>query len=326
MSPIDPRKPSPAAGFTLVELLVVIAIIGLLIALLLPAVQAAREAARRMHCQNNLKQLSLGLLNYESSAKTLPHGANAPCCNPPGDNWCIMIFPFIELKQLYDAMDHKGFLNANTPVNVAAAQNSHLSVFICPSDGAGSNPIMIRGPQTGNNVTIGRGHALWYPVSMGPTHMDQCAAFCPDTTPSPNNWCCQGWSFGAPAGNASLGIPPNTFAGMFGRSPKAIRLADVTDGLSNTFMIGETLPTHCVWQSVFVHNFPMSSTMIPLNTMESANTNVMHWRVCGFKSFHPGGASFAMGDGQVRFVSRTIDYRLYNNLGTRAGREPVQQE
>src|SRR5438477_8298514 len=87
-------------AFTLVELLVVIAIIGVLVALLLPAVQMAREAARRMKCQNNLKQLALGLANYESMAKALPYGANAPCCNPPGDNWCIMLFPFIELKPL----------------------------------------------------------------------------------------------------------------------------------------------------------------------------------------------------------------------------------
>src|SRR5881398_2172146 len=83
-------------GFTLVELLVVIAIIGVLVALLLPAVQMAREAARRMKCQNNLKQIVLGASNYEATFKTLPHGTNVPCCSPRGDNWAIMLFPFIE--------------------------------------------------------------------------------------------------------------------------------------------------------------------------------------------------------------------------------------
>jgi prepilin-type N-terminal cleavage/methylation domain-containing protein/prepilin-type processing-associated H-X9-DG protein len=312
-------------AFTLVELLVVIAIIGVLVALLLPAVQAAREAARRMKCQNNLKQIAIGLHNYEDSFGRLPYGANAPCCNPPGDNWCIMLFPFIELKPLYDAMDHNGFLNSKTPANVAAAQNHKLPVFICPSDGAASKPIMDRGPQTGNNVTIGRGHALWYPVSMGPTHMDTCP-FCPaGTTPSETNWCCQGWSFGSSA-NAALGIPAGTFAGMFGRHPTSIRLAEVTDGLSNTFMIGETLPTHCVWQSVFVPNFPMSGQMIPMSTMEAAATNVNPGRVCGYKSHHPNGASMAMGDGSVRFVPRTVDYRAWCDIGTRAGGERVQSE
>jgi prepilin-type N-terminal cleavage/methylation domain-containing protein len=312
-------------GFTLVELLVVIAIIGVLVALLLPAVQMAREAARRMKCQNNLKQIALGLANYESTHKALPYGANAPCCNPPGDNWCIMLFPFVELKPLYDSMDHNGFLNANTPVNVAAAQNCKLPVFTCPSDDAGRRPIMDRGPQSGANVTIGRGHALWYPASMGPTHMDTCP-FCPaGSTPADNNWCCQGWSFGSSA-NAGLGIAAGTFAGMFGRYPKSIRLAEVSDGLSNTFMVGETLPTHCVWQSVFVPNFPLSGTMIPLSTMEAAATNVNPGRVCGFKSFHPNGVSFSMGDGSTRFISRTIDYQLYNYLGSRAGGEQVQLE
>ena len=315
--------PARRFGFTLVELLVVIAIIGVLVALLLPAVQMAREAARRMKCQNNLKQISLGLNNYESSHKTLPYGANAPCCNPPGDNWCIMLFPFIELKTLYDAMDHNGFLNPTTPVNVAAAQNNKLPVFICPSDGAASQPIMVRGPQSGANFTIGRGHALWYPVSMGPTHMDTCPFCTAGSTPADNNYCCQGWSFGSSA-NASLAITAGTFAGMFGRYPKSMRLAEVTDGLSNTFMVGETLPTHCVWQSVFVHNFPMSGTMIPLNTMEAAATNVNPGRVCGFKSLHPNGANFGMGDGSVRFVSTTIDYRMYNYIGSRAGGEQVQ--
>src|SRR5258708_10172413 len=86
-------------GFTLVELLVVIAIIGVLVALLLPAVQMAREAARRMKCQNHLKQIALGLHNYESTNKTLPHATNG-CCDVPNDNWGVMLMPFVELKPL----------------------------------------------------------------------------------------------------------------------------------------------------------------------------------------------------------------------------------
>lgn len=317
------RRAARCAGFTLVELLVVIAIIGVLVALLLPAVQAARESARRMKCQNNLKQIALGLHNYEATFKSLPHATNG-CCDVTNDNWVIMLFPYIELKPLYDSMDHNGRLRS-TPVNVQVAQNSKLLGLICPSDAEGvARPVM----DGFASQSVSPQHALWYPVCMGPTHMDQCP-FCPaGSTPSENNYCCQGWNFGT-NGNAGLGIPPGTFAGMFGRSNKSIRLAEVSDGLSNTFMAGETIPKHCVFMSAFNHNFPLSGTMIPLNTMESAaggtpQAGTMWFRTCGYKSLHPNGANFAMADGSIRFVPRSIDYRLYNSLGTRAGGEQVQ--
>jgi prepilin-type N-terminal cleavage/methylation domain-containing protein/prepilin-type processing-associated H-X9-DG protein len=307
-------------GFTLVELLVVIAIIGVLVALLLPAVQMAREAARRMRCQNQLKQIALGLHNYEATFSILPHGTNG-CCDVTNDNWIIMLFPYIELKPLYDAMDHNGRLRS-TPANVQVGQNTKLPVLICPSDGAAMTPVTVGFP----SQSLSPAHALWYPACIGPTQMDQCP-FCPaGSTPSDQNYCCQGNNFGTNAGN---GYPANSFAGMFGRSTKAIRLVEVSDGLSNTLMIGETIPKHCVFIKVFTHNFPLSGTMIPLNTMESAaadtpQAGTLWYRTCGFKSYHPNGANFAMGDGSVRFISRTIDYRTYNNLGSRAGGEQVQ--
>jgi prepilin-type N-terminal cleavage/methylation domain-containing protein/prepilin-type processing-associated H-X9-DG protein len=318
------RRSARSGGFTLVELLVVIAIIGVLVALLLPAVQAAREAARRMKCQNNLKQIALGLQNYEGTFQKLPHGTNTPCCNPRGDNWAIMIFPFIELKTLYDSMDHNGFMHANTPVNVAAAQNHKLPGWICPSDPDATKPIMPHLP----GESVSPAHSLWYPGSMGPTHMgpnsDAGCVFCPvGPAPSENSYCCQGHRFGTDAG---LGFPAGSFAGMFGRSERAIRFSEVTDGLSNTFLIGETIPKHCTRMGLFVHNFPLSSQIIPVNTMESAaagtaTANQNCWRTCGYKSFHPGGAGFAMGDGSVRFAPITIDFRIYCHLGTRGGGE-----
>lgn len=310
-------------AFTLVELLVVIAIIGILVALLLPAVQAARAAARRMQCSNNLKQIALGLHNYESTYRTLPHGA-PDCCVRNGYIWTVMVFPFIELNNIYDAMDIRGNLR-NTPVNRAAAQTTKLPVWICPSDPAGGRPHMPRF----NRDNPDPGHGLWYAASMGPTHMDQCP-FCPaGGTPAETNYCCQGNNFGTNAGN---GYPADSFAGMFGRSDKAIRFGEVTDGLSNTFMLGETLPAHCDFMGLFSLNFQVSGTSIPLNVMESNVAGApgakifraagSNWfRVCGFKSLHAGGAQFALGDGSVRFVPVTVDYRVYNNVGTRAGGE-----
>jgi prepilin-type N-terminal cleavage/methylation domain-containing protein/prepilin-type processing-associated H-X9-DG protein len=295
-------------GFTLVELLVVIAIIGILIALLLPAVQAAREAARRSQCVNNLKQVGLALFNYESSYRRLPYGTNG-CCTPPGTNWVTAIFPFMEQQNLFNRIDfNRGFKHANNADEVKQI----IPGLICPSDPDASRPIMTRYASQSASPAMG----LWYPVSMGPTQMDQCP-FCPDRTPSDNNYCCQGNNFGTNAGN---GYPAGSFAGMFGRTARSHRLADISDGLTTTIMGGETLPGHCQFMGVYSHNFPLSGTMIPINIMESAaGTN--WFRTCGYKSLHPTGANFLMGDGSVHFFSSGIDYRLYNNLGTRSGKE-----
>lgn len=302
---------SAPSGFTLIELLVVITIIGILIGLLLPAVQAIREAARRTECTNKLKQIGLALHNYESSLQRLPYGTNN-CCSNNGGNWATMILPQLEQQALYDQLNFEG--------NFRSAEHEELvqiplDVYICPADFEATDPVMDR-----HSHNASPAHALWYPASMGPTHMDQCP-FCPDSTPSETNYCCQGWNFGT-NGNGGLGIAPGTTIGMFARNNKSTRFAQVWDGLSNTFMVGETLPTHCTFIGVYSHNFPLSGTSIPLNTMESANGS--NWyRTCGFKSGHPGGANFAMGDASVHFISENIDYELYNNLGTRAGGEYV---
>jgi prepilin-type N-terminal cleavage/methylation domain-containing protein/prepilin-type processing-associated H-X9-DG protein len=301
-------------AFTLIELLVVIAIIAVLIALLVPAVQKVRETANRMQCQNNLKQIGLALHGFESVHKRFPFGAGV-CCTPTGPNWCVDIMPHAELDNLAKSLNLSVAQGLKNPVNAQAEQNV-VPLFICPSDPQGASPIMTRfAPHNASPA-----HALWYPASMGPTHMDACP-FCPNGVPSQANFCCQGNNFGTQAGN---GYPAGSFAGMFGRtSVTTIRIADVLDGLSNTFMVGESLPAGCTFLGVFSQNFPLSGTSIPLNHMEDA-VDVNWFRTCGYKSLHPGGANFAMGDGSVHFVSDTIDYRLYNELGTRAGGEAVQ--
>jgi prepilin-type N-terminal cleavage/methylation domain-containing protein len=303
-------------GFTLVELLVVIAIIGVLVALLLPAVQAAREAARRTRCSNNLKQIGLALHNYEDTHKRLPYGTPG-CCTPNGSNWVVSIFPHIEYGNLQDKLDLSGNFKT-TPQNATViGQVTKLPAFICPTDPAANKPVDVRYT---HNITPA--HLLWYPASMGPTHMDQCP-YCPNTTPSETNFCCQGWNFGTGAGG---GFPAGTFSGMFGRTAHSIRMGEVTDGLSNTWMVGETLPAHCTFMGVFSQNFPTSGTSIPLGTMVDRGVGKpgegTEWfRSCGFKSMHPAGANFALGDASVRFVMNSIDYRLYNEIGTRAGGE-----
>ncbi|MBA4187851.1 MAG: prepilin-type cleavage/methylation domain-containing protein [Planctomycetaceae bacterium] len=299
------------SGFTLIELLVVIAIIAILIGLLLPAVQKVREAAARMKCQNNLKQIAIAMHSFESIYGRFPFGSGV-CCTPTGPNWAVDIMPFAEQKNVVDSLNLTIANGMQNAVNATAVKQI-IPMFICPSDPLSNSPVMPRFAAHNASPAL----ALWYPASMGPTHMDACP-FCPDGTPSATNFCCQGYNFGTTAGGGS---PAGTFAGIFGRtSVTTVRFASVSDGLSGTFLVGETLPGDCTFLGVFSQNFPLSATSIPLNHMESA-VDSNWYRTCGFKSKHAGGANFAMADGSVRFVGTTIDFVVYNGLGSRAGGE-----
>ena len=309
---------SRRTGFTLVELLVVIAIIGILVALLLPAVQAAREAARRIQCANNLKQLGLALHNYESANGVLPWGSTYTTTNKTV-TWATMILPMIERQNHYDSFDFDVDIRH---ANNAKAVTTFVPTFVCPSDPAAKKGVLPARCQCcpGSPETS---MALWYPGSAGPVYDGQCL-FCESRTPGPNNYCCQGTSYGNNGGGP----------GMFHRWPTPVPFATVRDGLTNTIMLGETLPEQTIHNMAFCANMPLSKTNMPLNTMtapsdmpvvgasDSQNHNANpHTRTIGFKSLHPGGALFCMGDASVHFFAESIDFRLYNELGTRAGGE-----
>ena len=213
-SEIHNRK---SAGFTFVELLVVITIIGILIALLLPAVQAAREAARRMQCTNNLKQIGLALHGYHATHEQLPYGSSYPVTF--NGTWAAFILPYLEQQGLFDSF------NFNKPIYDAANQQAVTTVvaaYICPTDPQSQQPILSnRG--NANNYNPQQVLGLWYPGCMGPTDDNACS-FCNDpnypTKPSPGNYCCQGYDFGS-------SNPPGNAVGIFLRYPRGIRFAEV---------------------------------------------------------------------------------------------------
>ena len=193
-------------GFTLIELLVVIAIIAILIALLLPAVQQAREAARRSQCQNNLKQIGLGLHNYHDTHKVFPPGV----ITDTGWAWGTMILPFVDQANLYNTMAPGGIMDLSNATQLANAQTV-LNVYLCPSDPWGS-------PQKNTNyaitITPPGGSAATYNIGMS------------------NYTGASGTSLGNCEAVSSMGTGILTINSN-------IKVRDVTDGASNTMLVGE---------------------------------------------------------------------------------------
>jgi prepilin-type N-terminal cleavage/methylation domain-containing protein len=291
--------PSPS-GFTLVELLVVIAIIAMLVTLLLPAVQAAREAARRTQCLNNLKQLALGVQNFHSANNRIPDSHNYEERSSRG--WITMTLPFLEEGPLYDLMQphFEGRFAAGEGINhadLANVVNQPLTGFRCPSDASASQTV-----STEQYQWVGREMALTnYKGIIGNTRMGNAGVGTDDCHRSPD---CNGlfWRF--------------SFM-------KTLRFKNVSDGLSKTFLAGEDLPRYNFHSALYHGNGDYSSTHFPLNVKPDP-PNPADWPTAmTFRSDHPGGAHFVLVDGSASFVSDGIDFDLYQALSTRNGEEEV---
>jgi prepilin-type N-terminal cleavage/methylation domain-containing protein/prepilin-type processing-associated H-X9-DG protein len=321
-------------GFTLIELLVVIAIIAILIALLLPAVQQAREAARRTQCRNNIKQLAIGCHNYHETHGCFPLNYATWRKSHPRDgnssSWMVNVLPFIDQAPMYDKIDFSyGVRNdprnpGNTMPNPSNRwfANQAIPAFICPSDTGDGKLDLGRA-----NYRNPAGDRKW-----GVNNYKGCAG---------SNW--QWGNFrtrdlrpiverekhyntrwgrygnGLDRGNGIL-FRGNNFA-------VTTRVADVLDGTSNTFIIGEAVPAWCSHTWWWHANGTTATVSVPLNYpgIPTANytrdANLLRRRGnwpnnYSFMSRHPGGAHFGMADGSARFISDNVDMATYRALGS----------
>ena len=299
-------------GFTLVELLVVIAIIGILVSLLLPAVQAARESGRRSQCQNNMKQLILAIHNYHDTIRRIPPGSffNVDGGGTGRGSIWVHLLPYFEQNTLYQQINFNMRVDDQTLPDGTHLQDKLVSALMCPSDNV--EPLY-------NNLA-----KQCYNASTGPSqHIDSPSCSCPS---------------GQSGGNAYAFAPydnvPN-FAGPFQRAPHATTFASVTDGLSNTIFLGEVRPgcsSHHgnSWQRSNNGN-GLTATIVPINfdtchpaTWPDKCHAPCNWNnELGFRSLHPGGALFSIGDGSVRFLSQTIDMWTYQYLGGKSDGHPA---
>jgi prepilin-type N-terminal cleavage/methylation domain-containing protein/prepilin-type processing-associated H-X9-DG protein len=312
----QPREPN---GFTLIELLVVISIIGVLIALLLPAVQSAREAARRSQCANNLKQMGIALTAYQTGRQVYPAGyysAVAPggASHPndtdlgPGWAWGSMILNQMDQGPLYNATNFS--FPVTMPPNLTSA-NVMLATYICPSDSPELTvPIL---DQSGN--TLGTAAASNYVAMFG---------------------------------SGEIAANPDKGNGLFFRN-SAVFVRDMLDGASTTILVGERSQniSYATWTCRVPNAWLFPTPSGPGGTLVAANTptepgagmvlgvagivpprtpNMVAAHVSDFWSRHSGGAQFVFADGSVHFLKSGIAPKVFQALATRRGKEVVSND
>jgi len=296
-------------GFTLVELLVVIAIIGILIGMLLPAVQQVREAARRIDCSNKSRQLGLAVLNFESANQELPPGWLADSNDPvsdPGWGWTASLLPFLEADPLFQLIDFDRSVGEPMHENVI---QSVLPNLLCTSDPA--DEVL--------DISLDE-----VPAPVGDDGSGGSTVSDSQRLVARSNY---SGVFGTlRTGTDSSGAVRNPFEGdgmFFGNSEVKIR--DIIDGTSNTMMIGERRNDFgtIVWSGVIltvpepIVRVVGTADLLPNSDGDSIET---------FRSYHPGGINVTLGDGSTQFINDQIDVNVYRGLSTVDGGEIVALE
>jgi len=345
---------SRSRGFTLIELLVVIAIIAILIALLLPAVQQAREAARRTQCRNNLKQIGLALHNYHDTFMMFPPSAIVlpsvlapdPSGSPAQVAWGTLILPYLDQAPLYNQYDFSVSASIAAFGGTTAQQKNHaligtpLPAFMYPSV-PGTSPDVYTfdiGPLVGfppGVALLNFGRSDYSPsAGVRKVFLQLATGQAPGAPFPPNETGIMHWEGFA----TDLTVP-------VGKS--ASRIRDVTDGTSNTILVGERTGANIIYRKGVINagDTAVSGTNgggwgDPLSGIHSINgslfdgspgvgsggpcsincTNLLRK---GYMSFHTGGAHFLLGDGHVRFVSENISATVMKGLITRSGGETI---
>jgi len=323
------------SGFTLVELLVVIAIIGVLVALLLPAVQAAREAARRSSCQNNLKQIGLALHNYEGSYLTLPMGS-ANIIGGVGNNISThpMFLPFIEQGSVQALFNFN--VDANTHASNEAARQQKLKIFSCPSS-PGSPPFILAAPQCPlgcgtTNYVQSLGNNANYATNDGPFGRRFGARFADFLDGLSNTGVFSEIHLGPSPGSPTTAVVPAASSDDY---KVATNLPFATWDGSST---GDTIAVpECdnratsawlyrgkqYYRGIVVTTY-YSHTLTPNSKRRDCirGTGLDRGHLAA-RSYHPGGVLIVLGDGSVRFGANTIDELVWRAIGSKGGGEPI---
>ena len=292
----------------------VIAIIGILIGMLLPAVQQVREAARRTQCMNNLRQLGLASINYNDTLGSFPLSPSAGSDGRgKARSWMVNLLPFVEQNVLHDLMDFK--IDGNKESNLQVIQQN-LPTVLCPSDGEAETPLVTELSRDQftmeGDMEVG---LISYAGNSGDHRNNTGTGFTPTF--------------------ANRTFDASELRGVICRWGYSASIKEIQDGTSNTFLYGEVVPSWARWHAWGLQSW--STTAHPLNSFNElvrespfdtgtgAQNNAIADEAITFRSLHAEGVNFARCDGSVSFVSDSIDGMIYRGLASRAGDEVVTE-